>query len=62
MWRRVYADGIRCGIRPHSRSGRNRECTEDNDNEDSWKSFITVKNTGDDVTGYDVWQSWVDVE
>lgn len=28
----------------------------------SWKSFITVKNTGDDVTGYDVWQSWVDVE
>ena len=36
--------------------------TRDNYNQDSWKSFITVKNTGDEVTGYDVWQSWVDLE
>lgn len=36
--------------------------TRDNYNQDSWKSWITVKNTGDDVTGYDVWQSWVDLE
>jgi hypothetical protein len=36
--------------------------TKDNYNEDKWESYITVKNTGDGVTGYDVWQSWVDVE
>jgi hypothetical protein len=36
--------------------------TRDNYNSDSWQSTITVKNTGDEVTGYDVWQSWVDLE
>jgi hypothetical protein len=36
--------------------------TKDNYNGDKWKSYITVKNTGSGVTGYDVWQSWVDLE
>jgi len=36
--------------------------TRDNFNEEDWKSTITVKNTGDEVTGYDMWQSWVDLE
>ena len=36
--------------------------TRDNDDGDTWRSSITVKNTGDDVTGYDVWQSWVVLE
>jgi hypothetical protein len=35
--------------------------TRDNYNGDTWRSNITVKNTGDEVTGYDVWQSWVDL-
>jgi hypothetical protein len=33
----------------------------DNDDGDSWESVITVKNVGDQTTGYDVWQSWVDL-
>ncbi len=34
----------------------------DNYDGDTWRSKITVKNTGDSVTGYDVWQSWVDLD
>lgn len=33
----------------------------DNYNGDTWVSTITVKNIGDQVTGYDVYQSWVDL-
>jgi hypothetical protein len=31
----------------------------DNHDGDDWEARITVRNTGDQTTGYDVWQSWI---
>ena len=56
MWRHGTSSGRVAITRVEHTSAK------DNDNEDTWKSVIAAKNTGDDVAGYDVWQSWVDLD